>query len=69
MRRLALAFALACVLSGAAAAGEIPSGDRAPQGPCTVTTTGGTPGTCTTAPQDSTTLLTIVLTLIDTIVP
>ena len=80
MRRLALAMALACVLSGAARAGEIPStGATTPQHPCTVPATGETPTngatapgeiptTCATAPQESSTVLTIILTLIS-IVP
>jgi type 1 fimbria pilin len=70
MRRLALAMAMACVLSGAARAGEIPStGVAAPPPPCTVTATGEVvPTSCTPAPQESSTVLTIILTLI-TFVP
>ena len=80
MRRLALAIALACVLSGAVRAGEIHStGAVAPPTQGTVTdagevpTNGGTapgeiPTTGATAPQESSTLLSILLTLIS-IVP
>ena len=78
MRRLTLAIALACVLSGAARAGEIhPTGVVAPPTQGTVIgaeeTTGTTapsemPSTDATAPQQSGTLLTIILTLIS-IVP
>lgn len=73
MRRLALAIALACVLSGAARAGEIhPTGVVAPPPPPPSTTaaaTGATaPGeilsTGETAPEESVTLLTIILTFI-----
>jgi hypothetical protein len=69
MRRLAIAMALACVLSGATHAGEMAStGAVAPPPPCTVTETGETPTTCTPAPQESSTVLTVILTLI-TFVP
>jgi|GEM_PF-1138293 len=82
MRRFALAVALACVLSGVARAGEIPtSGVTSPtEGTVTVAgeipTTGGTaPSTPGTAPgdvptnggtqaEDSSTVLTIILTFI-----
>jgi hypothetical protein len=65
MRRLALAVVLACVLSGIARAGEIPStGATAPQPSSTVTTTGEIPSTGATAPQPSSTVLTIILTII-----
>lgn len=79
MRRLALAFALACVLTGVVRAGEIPTtGLAAPRPPCTVSATGEIPTTgaiapgesptpCATAPQDSSTVLTIILTLISII--
>lgn len=76
MRRLAIAMALACVLSGAARAGEIPStGATAPRPPCTVPATGTTGATapgeiltpCATTPQESSTVLTIILTLISII--
>lgn len=67
MKRLALAIALACVLSGAARAGEIhPTGAVAPPPPppSTVTAAGEIPTTGDPAPEDSSTLLTIILTLI-----
>lgn len=77
MRRLALAIALACVLSGAARAGEMPStGAVAPPAQCTVTaageictTAGATapgevPSTGAKEPQPSGTLLTVILTII-----
>jgi hypothetical protein len=74
MRRLALAVALACVLSGVARAGEIPStGAVAPPTPVTtpgeIHTTGGTepgeiPTTGGTEAEDSSTVLTIILTFI-----
>jgi len=77
MRRLALVITLACVLSGAAHAGEIHStGAVAPQAPGTPTITGEIyttgaviagekPSTGATAPQPSSTLLTIILTFIN----
>jgi hypothetical protein len=73
MRRLALAIALACVLiSGTAGAGEIHSGDRAPQPSSspvsTSEITGGTDSTNAETPEASSTVLTIILTLIS-IVP
>ena len=52
MRHLATALVLACVLSGTASAGEIP------------TVAGDVPGTDARAPQDSILVLTIVLTLL-----
>ena len=65
MRRLALAIALACVLSGVARAGEIPStGVIAQPPPNTVTAAAEIPTTGATAPEDSSTLLTILLTFI-----
>ena len=65
MRHLALAVLLACMLSGTARAGEVPStGVVAPPPPSTVTTTGEIPTTDATVPQTSSTLLTIILTLI-----
>jgi len=65
MRRMALAIALACVLSGVARAGEIHStGVVAPQPSGTVTTTGEMPTTGATVPQPSSTVLTIILTII-----
>jgi hypothetical protein len=70
MRHLALAIALACVLSGLARAGEIhTTGAVAPPPPGTSTTTAGeihSTGVETT--QDSVTVVTIILTLIE-IVP
>ena len=81
MRRLALAIALACVLSGAVSAGEIHStGVVAPtptpstvMAPGEIPSTGGASTSSTTtaggeipatAPEESGTLLTIILTLI-----
>jgi hypothetical protein len=76
MRRLALAIALACILSGAARAGEIPStGAVAQPTPSPVSATGQIHAagatvpveihtTGATAPDESSTLLTIILTLI-----
>lgn len=65
MRRLALAIALAGVLSGVARAGEIHStGAVAPPPPTTATATGKVPTTGATGPQASSKVLTIVLTLI-----
>jgi len=59
MRRLALAIALACALSGAVRAGEVPStGAPAPQPSSPVVTAGGT------APEASNSVLTIILTLL-----
>lgn len=79
MRRLTLAITLACVLSGVAHAGEIhPTGATAPAAPGSVRTTdtipstgatiGKTQTTGETAPEESETVLTIILTLIS-IVP
>ncbi len=74
MRHLALAVVLACMLSGTAWAGEIPSGDRTtPHGSSSLLTpgeipssdrTGEVPITGATAPDASSTLLTIILTLL-----
>jgi hypothetical protein len=73
MRYLVLAVALACVLSGVVCAGEIhTTGAVAPPPPST--TPGEIPGTTpgeihtTSAPEESSTALTIILTLIS-IVP
>ena len=64
MRRLALAITLACVLSGVARAGEIPSTDAAaPPTPSTEMAPGEIPTTSATAPEPSSTL-TIIMTLI-----
>src|SRR5688572_30912196 len=75
MRHLALAAVLACVLSGAVTAGEIPSGDRTtPQATSSVvppgeiptsdrttpSSAGEVPTTGSTAPDSSIILLTIV---------
>jgi len=78
MRRLALAIALACVLSGVVCAGEIhTTGAVALPTPSPAAITGGIPSTgdvriseirTTGAPEESSTLLTIILTLIS-IVP
>jgi hypothetical protein len=76
MRRLALAIALACVLSGVARAGEIPTtGVVATPTPIPMKAAGGIPidGAMTIGEihssdaigsEDSSTLLTIILTLI-----
>ncbi|HEX7333953.1 MAG TPA: hypothetical protein VF290_20785 [Pyrinomonadaceae bacterium] len=74
MRRLALTITLACVLSGAAHAGEMPStGAPTPPPPSTTTAAGEIPTTgsaapgeihSTGAPQESDTVLTIILTII-----
>lgn len=66
MRRLALAFALACVLSGAVRAGEMhPTGVVAPPPPPnTATAAWETTSTGETALEDSNTLLTIIRTLL-----
>ncbi|HEX6716033.1 MAG TPA: hypothetical protein VF088_02925 [Pyrinomonadaceae bacterium] len=64
MRRLTLAVVLACVLAGVAQAGEIPStGATTPQPPGTASTTGEIPSTGAT----SSTLLTIILIISDTV--
>ena len=73
MRRLALAMALACILSGAIHGGEIHStGAVASPTPSAVTATGETPTDGETAPGEiettGTTVLTIILTIIS-IVP
>lgn len=74
MRHLALAVLLACMLSGTAHAGEIPStGVVLPPPPRSVTTTGEIPSgdrtgeiatSDETAPEASSTLFTIILTLL-----
>ena len=65
MRRLAFAIALACVLSGVARAGEIPStGATAPQPSNSVVTAGEIPTTGETAPEASNSVLTIILTIL-----
>jgi len=65
MKRLALAIAFACVLTGVVRAGEIhTTGAVASPTPNPVTIAGEIPTTEATAPQDLTTILTIVLTLI-----
>ncbi len=65
MRRLALAIALACILSGVARAGEIPTtGAVAPPTPGTITVAGEIPTTGGTVPEGSNTLLTIILTFV-----
>jgi hypothetical protein len=69
MRRLALAVVLACTLSAVAHAGEIhPTGAVASPSPSpipsAVTTTGDVPTNGATAPQDSSTVVEIILTLI-----
>jgi len=69
MRRLTLAIALACVLSGAVRAGEMAStGVVAPPPPPSSATAVGSTATDAPAPQASSTVLTIILTLI-TFVP
>ena len=73
MKHLALAVLLACMLSGTAHAGEIPStGVAAPQPRSTVTTTGEIPTSDRTgeipsggrSTQASSTLITIIVTLL-----
>ncbi|HSE17047.1 MAG TPA: hypothetical protein VLB46_08335 [Pyrinomonadaceae bacterium] len=71
MRRLALAIALACVLSGVTRAGEIhTTGAVAASPPTTVMTpgeiypTGEIPSTGAVEPKEPSTVLTIILTLI-----
>jgi len=67
MRRLALAVTLACVLSGVARAGEIHStGAVAPQpSGSSIVTTGEIPINGAATQQASSTVLSIILTLID----
>ena len=65
MRHLALALVLACVLSGTALAGEIPTtGAVSPPPPSSVVTTGEIHPTGAPEPQASNTVLTMILTLI-----
>ena len=66
MRRLTLAIALACILSGAAYAGEVPSTGvvTPPPPPSTVSATGEIHSTGATAPEEWSSLLTIILTFI-----
>ena len=65
MRQLALAVILACVLSGVARAGEIPTSDRTPPpGASPLVAPGESPSGDAPDPQASSTLLTIILTLI-----
>jgi hypothetical protein len=69
MRRLALAITLASILSGVARAGEIPTTGviAPPPPPTTGTTTNSTANgemASTGAPQESDTLLTIILAII-----
>jgi hypothetical protein len=64
MRHFALALVLACVLSGTASAGEIPTtGSPAPQPPSPVVTTDEIASTGAPEPEELTTVLTIFLTL------
>ena len=65
MRHLAIALLLACMFSATARAGEVPStGVVAPQPSSPVGVTREIPTTGETAAQDSTAILTIILTLI-----
>jgi len=70
MRHFGLALVLACVLSGTASAGEIPTtGGTAPQPPSPVVTTGETNTTDTLTGEvpstgGDTTLLMVILTLL-----
>jgi len=65
MRYMALALVLACVLSGTALAGEIPTtGAVSPQPSSSVVTTGEIHPTGAPEPQASSTVLTMILTLI-----
>jgi hypothetical protein len=64
MRRLAFAIALACALSGAVRAGEVPStGATSPQPSSPVVTAGEVP-TGATAHEASNSVLTIILTIL-----
>ena len=65
MKRLALAIALASVLSGVARGGEIHSTGAVAPPPHPVTAAGEIHTTGATAPESPSTLLTIILTLID----
>ena len=73
MRHFGLALVLACVLSGTVSAGEVPTtGATAPQPPPPglIVTTGDMPTTGGEVPSpggDSTTVLTIILTLISSV--
>ena len=66
MRHLALALVLACVLSGTAWAGEIPT-TGAPAPPRSVVTTGEIHPTGAATEPASSTVLMIILTLISTV--
>ena len=64
MRHFGLALVLACVLSGTVSAGEIPTtGATTPHPPSSVVIPREIPGTDGT-PEELTTVLTIILTLI-----
>ena len=68
MRHLAIALLLACMFSGTARAGEVPStGVVGPQPSSSVGVTSEIPTTGETTAQDSTTILTIILTLISSV--
>jgi len=75
MRHIVLALVLACVLSGTASAGEIPTtGATAPQPPNSVVPTGedhttgaAVAGEISSTSGDSTTVLAIILTLISSV--
>jgi len=65
MRRLAMAIALACILSGVTRAGEIhTTGAVAPPPPHAMPIAGEISSTGATAPQTPSTLLAIILTVI-----
>ena len=65
MRRLAFAIALACALSGAVRAGEVPStGATSPQPSSPVVTAGEVQTTGATAHEASNSVLTIILTIL-----
>jgi hypothetical protein len=65
MRHLAIAVLLACMLSGTARAGEVPStGVVAPQPSSSAGATGAIQTTDVTSPQESITVLMIILTVL-----
>ena len=69
MRHLAIALVLACVLSGTVSAGEIPTTSAtAPQPPpCPVVAAGEIHTTSATATGESSTVLTLILTLLSVV--
>ena len=66
MRHLAIAVLLACMLSGTALAGEVPStGVVSPQPSSSAGATGQIQTTDVTLPQESATVLMMILTVLD----